>query len=125
MEQQCNDYRVIIAGGRNFKDYLLLREKCDFHLGNKMKDCHIIVLSGTAKGADTMGELYASERGFQLEKHPANWRIHGKAAGMVRNKEMAENANALIAFWDGRSPGTKNMIEIARKHGLRVMVINY
>ena len=125
MEQQCNDYRVIIAGGRNFKDYLLLREKCDFHLGNKMKNCRIIVLSGTAKSADTMGEQYASERGFMLEKHPANWRTHGKSAGIVRNMEMAEKADALIAFWDGISPGTKNMIETARKHGLRVMVVNY
>ena len=115
--------KVIIAGGRDFSDYNLLREKCDKILSQVKED--IIVVSGTALGADTLGEKYALERGYQIVYFPANWRLYGRGAGHVRNREMAEYANSLIAFWDGKSPGTKNMIETAEKSGLKTRVIKY
>ena len=117
-------YRVIIAGCRDFADYELLKEKCDFYLQNKEKE-DIVIVSGHASGADALGERYAQERGLQLETYPADWKAHGRAAGPIRNENMARVANALIAFWDGKSRGTKNMIETARKYNLKVAVVRY
>lgn len=117
-------YKVIIAGCRDLTDYELLREKCDYHLQNlRLED--IVIVSGHASGADSLGERYAQERGFQLETYPADWQAHGRAAGPIRNAKMANVAHALIAFWDGKSRGTKNMIETARKYNLKVAVVRY
>lgn len=77
---------------------------------------------GAAKGTDTLAIKYAKERGYKLTKMPANWDKHGKKAGIIRNKEMADYAEALIAFWDGKSRGTKNMIETAKKNNLKVRI---
>lgn len=117
-------YRVIIAGCRDFADYELLKEKCDFYL-QKQQPEDIVFVSGHASGADALGERYAQERGFQLEIYPADWKAHGRAAGPIRNENMARVAHALIAFWDGKSRGTKNMIDTARKHNLQVAVVRY
>ena len=120
-----NEYKAIIAGGRHFDDYNLVKERCDFFLSEKMKSHQVIIISGHASGADSLGERYASEHGLKTELHPADWKAHGKAAGPIRNKEMAEVADALIAFWDGASRGTKNMIDTAKSKGLKVVVIRY
>ena len=114
--------KVIIAGGRNFNDYNKLRESCDNILVNQ-KDVEIV--SGTAAGADTLGERYAQEKGYEVKKFPAQWDLYGKSAGYKRNQQMAEYADGLIAFWDGKSKGTKHMIDIANKMGLKVRVIRY
>ena len=114
-------FRVIIAGGREFNDYNLLKEKCDSVLRNKKE---VVIISGCARGADILGEKYANEKGFKIREYPADWNL-GKKAGYLRNTQMAENADALIAFWDGVSKGTKNMIDIATKKGLLVRVIRY
>lgn len=117
-------YRVIIAGCRDFTDYELLKEKCDYYFQNQQPE-DIVIVSGHASGADALGERYAQERGFQLETFPAYWKAHGRAAGPIRNARMASAANALIAFWDGKSRGTKNMIETAKNHNLKVVVVRY
>ena len=118
-------FRVIIAGTRTFTDYTLLQRECNHLLSEKQRTHNIVVVSGTARGADTLGERYARERGFQLRRFPADWDKYGKKAGMLRNYRMADNADALIAFWDGTSRGTANMIDIARKKNLPVRVIRY
>lgn len=118
-------FRVIIAGTRTFTDYTLLQRECNRLLSEKQRTHNIIVVSGTARGADTLGERYARERGFQLRRFPADWDKDGKKAGMLRNYRMADNADALIVFWDGTSRGTANMINIARKKNLPVRVIQY
>lgn len=81
-----------------------------------------VVLSGTARGADTLGEQWAAAHGVPIERFPADWTTHGKAAGYKRNAQMAANADALIALWDGRSRGTKHMIDLATRAGLLVLV---
>ena len=81
-----------------------------------------VVISGTARGADQLGEYWALEHRIPIERYPANWEASGRSAGHKRNQEMARVAEALIAVWDWRSPGTKNMIETARFHGLRVFI---
>lgn len=116
--------RVIIAGCRDFDDYELLKEKCDYFLQDEKKE-DVVIISGHASGADAFGERYAQERGFQLETYPADWKAHGRAAGPIRNARMASAANALIAFWDGKSRGTKNVIETAKNHNLKVVVVRY
>ncbi len=118
-------FRVIIAGTRSFNDYELLRDSCNNLLSEKQRTHTVVVISGTARGADQMGERYAKERGFQLRRFPADWEQYGKSAGHIRNAKMADNADALIAFWDGESKGTKNMINNARRKGLAVRVIQY
>ena len=118
-------FRVIIAGTRSFNDYELLRDSCNNLLSEKQRTHTVVVISGTARGADQMGEHYARERGFQLRRFPADWEQYGKSAGHIRNAKMADNADALIAFWDGESRGTKNMIDNARRKGLAVRVIQY
>ena len=115
----CNNkqLRVIIAGGRDIHDYNLVKEaiaECQFPIAT--------VVSGGAKGVDAMGEQYAEEMNLKLNIYPADWETHGRAAGPIRNRKMAENADALIAIWDGKSRGTKNMIETATKLGLLVYV---
>ncbi len=114
--------KVIIAGGRNFHDYDKLRESCDNILVNQKE---VEIVSGTAAGADTLGERYAQEKGYEVKKFPAQWDLYGKSAGYKRNQQMAEYADGLIAFWDGKSRGTKHMIDIANKMGLKVRVIRY
>lgn len=117
-------FRVIVAGGRTFGDYELLKRKLDSALVNRVAE-GITIVSGTARGADQLGEKYAKERGYEIASYPADWDQYGKSAGYIRNKEMAQNADALMAFWDGESRGTKHMIDLAHKHGLKVLVVNY
>lgn len=113
-------YNVIIAGSREFTNYELLCERCDTLLANRPD---AVVISGAARGADQLGERYARERGLGLVQLPADWDAHGKRAGYLRNVAMAEKAQALIAFWDGKSRGTEHMIRIARECGLAVRVV--
>lgn len=115
-------FRVIIAGSRDFNDYELLKRVADYLLQNKDQ---VVIVSGAARGADLLGERYAKERGLEIARYEANWDLYGKRAGYLRNEEMARNADALIAFWDGRSRGTKHMIEIACNEELQVKTVMY
>ena len=116
-------FRVIVAGGRDFTNYNGLVASLD-HLLKNIND-EIVVICGMARGADRLGEQYAKERGYKILYFPADWDIDGKAAGFIRNVKMAENADALVAFWDGKSVGTKHMIETAQNKGLAVRIKRY
>ena len=83
------------------------------------------ILSGMARGADSLGVQYAAEKGILVQKYPADWNKYGRRAGMVRNRQMLEDADALVAFWDGVSHGTANMITIAKEAGIPVRVVSY
>ena len=109
--------KVIIAGCRDFHDYGILLDAIQ-----ESKMDITIVVSGGAPGVDTLGEQYADEMNIPVHVYEADWDKHGRAAGPIRNRKMAENAEALIALWDGKSKGTKNMIETATKKGLLVYV---
>jgi hypothetical protein len=114
--------KVIIAGSRDFRNYDLLKQKCDEILFGKNE---VEIVSGTARGADKMGEFYASEREYPVKLFPADWNQYGKSAGYIRNKQMAEYANMLICFWDGQSKGTQHMINLAKDLGLEVHTIRF
>ncbi|GGK48250.1 MULTISPECIES: DUF2493 domain-containing protein [Flavobacteriaceae] len=115
--------KIIIAGSRTFTDYKKLHEICDNILQDQT-DVEIVT-GAYYKGADLLGEQYATEKGFRLTKFPADWKSFGRAAGPKRNEQMANYADALIAFWDGKSKGTKHMIEVSKKENLIVKIINF
>lgn len=126
------ELRIIIAGSRNFNDYELLKEEViNIVKSNNKPKQFIKIVSGKARGADTLGECFAKEFGLETKEFPADWDRFGKKAGYVRNVEMAkyavENGNdgILIAFWDGKSKGTKHMIDLAKKYGLEIHVVRF
>jgi hypothetical protein len=109
--------KLIIAGSRNITDYEKLLSAVKL-LEKKPSE----ILSGTAKGVDSMGERWAKENNITVVKYPANWDKYGKSAGYRRNVEMAENADALLLIWDGESKGSKHMLDIAQKKDMAVYV---
>ena len=119
--------KLIIAGGRDFNDFDLLEKETRLwlrELGVKSAD-DVEVVSGCASGADKLGEDFAQFHHCQIKRFHANWLVHGKSAGPIRNLRMAEYATHCICFWDGQSRGTKNMIDTAIKRGLELRVVNY
>lgn len=99
--------KVIIAGSRSIVDYKLVKKYLD-ELKDKIEVTTIV--SGRARGVDSLGEKYAKENNINLELFPANWNLHGKAAGPIRNKQMGDFADVLICFWDGVSSGSQHMV---------------
>ncbi len=118
------EFKVIIAGGRDFNNYELLKTKCDYYLSN-LDNAEIVVISGAARGADSLGEQYAKERGYKIDSHPADWDKYGKSAGYRRNKEMVDIASAAICFWDGKSKGTKHTIDLCKDKGIPYKIVKY
>ena len=116
-------FNVIIAGGRDFNDYELLKKKCDYYL--QFVEDNICIISGAARGADTLGEKYAKERGYKIDSHPADWDKYGKKAGYIRNKEMVDIASAAICFWDGQSKGTKHTIDLCKEKNIPIKIVKY
>ena len=110
--------KVIVAGGRDFSNYDLLCRKLDAIL-SRQKDVQIVC--GEARGADSLGRRYAEEHGHAILSYPADWNRHGRSAGFRRNEQMAQVADALVAFWDGKSKGTCNMIELMKNKPTRVV----
>lgn len=127
--------RVIIAGSRGFTDYELLSDESSKIISEILFDnpdiSDVEIVSGTARGADELGEKFAEDEGYHIARFPANWNLFGKRAGYIRNTEMAKYAvddnshGVLIAFWDKISKGTKHMIDIAEEYGLEVYVIEF
>lgn len=120
-----DETRVIIAGSRDFDDYELLNSV----VKEKLRDYkNIKIISGGCSGADTLGERFAKENNLDLKVFQAEWKKYGRAAGPIRNKAMAQYASQvdnclLIAFPVGSSRGTRNMISLAKEHGLDVHVV--
>ena len=120
-------YKVIIVGGRDFDDYEYMSTKLNelFKDQNMFNNKAIKVISGMAKGADTLGIRYADEHKLTKILFPANWKVYPRIAGFLRNYDMLSIATHLITFWDGESSGTKHMIEIAQMKGIPVWVFEY
>ena len=115
-------FQVIIAGSRDFHDYDLLCRKCNLFFSRKKPTA---ILCGEARGADLLGKRYAQEHGITVLSYPADWDTHGKQAGYIRNRDMAMHADALVAFWDGRSKGTEHMIDLAYEYKLPVRIVRF
>lgn len=113
-------YKIIIAGTRTFNDYNLLESKLDFYLSKKSD---IEIVSGTCYGTDLLGEQYAIKHNLPVKRFLANWNKYGRSAGPIRNAQMADYADACIVFWDGKSKGTKSMINLAKQKGLATRIV--
>ena len=114
--------RVIIAGSRTITDLLEL-EKAITASGIFLDNGSITeVICGNAQGADEVGKLYAAFHNIPIKYFLPDWKAYGKAAGPIRNSQMAENADALILLWDGKSKGSQDMLNKANAKGLKVYV---
>lgn len=111
---------VVIAGGRDFTN-IVVAYSC---IAELVTDNDTII-SGHASGADTIGELYAKDHNLKCKLYPADWGKYGRSAGPIRNEQMAKIADKVIVFWDGKSRGTKNMINMTKKHGCELIVFDY
>ena len=109
--------KTIIAGGRDVTNFNHVRQAV-LDVGWAITE----VVSGGARGADTLGEKWAEMAAVPVKRFPADWDRYGKRAGYMRNEEMANYGECLIALWDGESRGTKHMIDIATRKGLTVYV---
>ena len=106
--------KIIIAGSRGINEV-------DFE--DAVKKSQLLksattIISGTAKGADQLGEAWAKSQNLSIERYPADWKKYGKRAGYLRNCEMGQVSDGCLCIWDGTSPGTKLMMNIARENGL-------
>jgi hypothetical protein len=112
--------RVLVCGGRDFSDVTLLRSALDAH---HEKSPITLLIHGAAPGADTLAGEWAEAKGIPVSPFPANWKVLGRAAGPIRNKQMLDDGrpNLVIAMPGGR--GTANMVNQAKAAGLPVKVI--
>lgn len=110
--------KVIIAGSRDFLDYDLLKKTMAEVVWSVTE-----VVSGKARGADTLGERWAKEMGIPVKPFPADWVKYGDSAGSVRNEQMARYGEALVAFLAKTSKGTKDMIRVAKRYKLPMKVV--
>lgn len=113
-------YKWIVAGSRTFQNYPLLCKELD-----KIRDQIDEIVCGEARGADMLGNTYAYDNDIKVKGFPADWEHDGKAAGFIRNEKMAKYADKAIVFWDGKSVGSKDMIDRMEKLGKEVRVIYY
>jgi hypothetical protein len=125
-----NAFYMLVAGSRGFNNYPLLKEKLDYLL-QYQRDKEIHIVSGGAKGADTLAEWYAKERSYQMHVFPAEWDKFGKSAGYIRNKQMhqfiAQFSNrGCVCFWDEVSKGTQHNFELCKTYGtpLRIIIVS-
>lgn len=113
--------KVIIAGSRDnieYQDVLSAMRECPW--SSEITE----VVSGKARGVDTLGEQWAIENNISIKEFPADWKKFGRSAGIKRNEQMGDYADALVAVWDGESKGTKHMIDYSKNKGLKVFVYN-
>lgn len=118
------EYKVILAVSRSFENYKLFREKILHYIKEKRKTHNIIFITGASMLTDIFTREFTEEFGFNTEPHRADWGKYGQAAMSKANDEMTSTADALIAFWDGKSTGLKNLINQAKKKGIKVAIIN-
>jgi len=136
--------KIAIVGSRDFSDYQLLKQTVSdyiYKMGSKEDcfaknciecDCNkipfycedgITIISGGARGADSLAEKFADDFGMQMLIFLANWNLYGKSAGMIRNNDIIKNADVVFAFWDGQSRGTANSIKLAKEQNKKLYII--
>ena len=127
-QANCKKFFCLVVGTRTFNDYELMKQKLDHMLKNHRDSAAIV--SGGARGADSLAKRYAEEHSYPYYEFPADWDGLGKRAGYVRNAEMHEFIShfpkrGAVAFWDGKSRGTAHNFELAEKYGTRIVTVRY
>ena len=125
MRPSSTSFNLLIAGGRDFSNYDLLARRCAAYIAENCGVQELTILSGCASGADSLGEQFAKEYQLQCRFFPAQWEKFGRAAGPMRNRQMAQVADGAVVFWDGKSKGTRSMIGYLRQMGVPFEVVQY
>jgi len=114
--------RLAVVGSRGFEIYDILEATID-----ELRTIYDIttIVSGGAKGADHLAEIYAEENGLELDVYPADWDNYGKGAGYIRNTDIWNNSDLGVAFWDGESKGTAHSFKLSEKQKKKLYVFNY
>lgn len=122
MSTKAQQIRLAIIGGRDFTNYEYMKNS----LAKLAQDVTIIqVVSGGARGADSLGEQWANEQNIPINIFPAQWEKYGRSAGFRRNKDIINNCDMVAAFWDGQSRGTENSIQLAKEQRKPVRIFKY
>lgn len=112
--------KLLVAGSRDYNNFANL----EYVINQVRKQYNITsIISGCARGVDTLAIEYAQKYNLKVEKFPADWNKFGRSAGYIRNKEMVKVADILVAVWKNRSPGTGHTIELARKKGIPRVIV--
>ena len=112
--------KIGVIGSRSFNDYELLKRTLDEYLGKVW-----IIVSVGAKGADSLGEKWAKENNIKTCIYKPDWDTHGKQAGFIRNKDIVEDSDIIIAFWDSMSRGTEHSINLAKKMDKEIRIVYF
>lgn len=115
-----NYMKVGIVGSRNFNDIVLFEMSLGF-----IAPYITVIISGGAKGADSMTKDYAKKHSIEYIEYLPDWNKYGKAAGPIRNEDIVKNSDIIVAFWDGKSRGTKSTIDIAQKMKKPTVIIYF
>lgn len=110
--------KIAVIGSRSFDDYPKMKKVLD-----SLKDKITGIVSGGAKGADSLAEKWASENDVPIVIFFPNWDKYGKKAAMIRNKLIIDECDQVVAFWDGKSPGTRNSLSIARIQNKKYFIV--
>lgn len=112
--------KIGVIGSRSFNDYQLLKSVLNEYLGKVW-----VIVSGGASGADSLGEKWAKENNIKTCIYKPDWNKHGKAAGFIRNKDIVEDSDLIIAFWDGLSRGTEHSINLTKKMNKQYRIVYF
>jgi len=112
---------IAIVGSRDYTDYAHLSETIQelFELSNVD-----MIISGGARGADTLAEEFAKLNGIPVKVIPAKWNELGKSAGIIRNCQIVKESDVIVAFWDYSSRGTKHTIEECKRQNKEYYVVD-
>ena len=119
------EFKLIVAGGRDFNDYYRLSAALHELANGVYKNHAVSIVSGMARGADIRAVRFAREHNVMLYEFPADWNRFGNAAGIIRNEEMGRFADGVLAFWDGKSRGTKHMVSYMERLNKHVHLRSY
>ena len=126
VESKDKNTNIMIVGSRSFSDYNFVKEKVDDYIKSNNIVEPITVISGGARGVDTLAEKYAEEKKYEFKCFPANWGQFGRAAGPIRNEKMVKyikkHGGVCIVFWDGKSTGSKGDIDLCHKFHVKCEV---
>ena len=112
--------KIMISGSRTINDESLISEKLNSALAEYPD---MILISGGARGVDSIGEAWAKSHNVQIQQYKPDWKRYGRGAGIVRNKSMVETADLVIIFWDGISKGTKSVIDFCKKRNKSYLLV--
>lgn len=124
--------KLAIVGGRDFKDKILMARWVALimtanivEVKDKLIKYDVKIISGGARGADSLGEMFAKIYGCCMAIYKPDWKKHGKAAGFIRNQQIVDNCEIVLAFWDGKSNGTRDTINKAKKAKKPTFIVYY